>query len=136
VPDGPETVEFGLTVPSQGLLRAGRNPYASLGYVCRIDNFDLTSVPSYNRLELQCLNPNTSRAAGDVEVRLHRKGRTTGQASEVVRLACPAGSPTLRVVSVPLGVKLNFRSYAYWATLHLRTTALPVEAHMVSLTTR
>lgn len=135
VPDGPITAELGITVPAQGLLRKGRNPYLYV-YVCPLGNPDmLTYRPSWTHLQLQCLNPNTSRENGNVVARLYRKSRTSGAASEVVSVGCPA-SPTIRTHSVALPVKLDYSQFAYWVTIELKTIALTVEAHAVTMATR
>lgn len=136
VPDGPETVDFGFTSASGGFLRAGRDIYDRI-YVCPVGNPDnLTARPSWTHLLLQCLNPNTGRSGGSVVARLNRKSRSTGTASQVVALECPSSTSTVRTFAVPLGVRLDFSQFAYWVTLELKSSAVPVEAHMVAMTTR
>lgn len=135
VPDRPATFQSVLAIPGQGVLRRGRDPYLYV-YICPLGNPDnLTARPSWTHLLLQCLNPNTSRENGNVVVRLHRKSRSSGQASQVVSVDCPA-SPTVRTHSVALPVRLDYAQFAYWVTLELKTVALTVEAHMVTLATR
>jgi hypothetical protein len=132
VPDSLQTLQFGLTSQTGGHVRsAGRNP--PLAYFCPVwmpDDF--ATVPSWKYLKLQYIDPNS--IGGGVTARLYAKSRANGAVSLVASVTS-VPSTIVKVLAVPLPVSLNFKRYAYYVTLGLEGVDLPVEAHMVMLTT-
>ncbi|MGM9486484.1 hypothetical protein [Ideonella sp. YS5] len=132
VPDSLQTLQFGLTSQTGGHVRsAGRNP--PLAYFCPVwmpDDF--ATAPSWKYLKLQYLDPNSS--GGGVTAHLYAKNRSNGSVSLVASVTS-VPSTIVKVLAVPLPVSLNFKRYAYYVTLGLDGLDLPVEAHMVMLTT-
>ena len=132
VPDSAQTLQLGLTSQSGGYTRStGRNP--PLAYFCPVWNpDDLATTPSWQHLKLQFIDPNPSGAG--VTAKLYQKNRSNG-AVALVATASSTPSTTVKVISVPLPASLNFKRYAYYVVLGLDGLDLPVEAHMVMLTT-
>lgn len=132
VPDSLQTLQFGLTSQTGGHVRsAGRNP--PLAYFCPVWNpDDFATAPSWRYLKLQYLDPNAS--GGGVSAHLYAKNRANGSVSLVASVTS-VPSTIVKVLSVPLPASLNFKRYAYYVTLGLDGPDLPVEAHMVMLTT-
>lgn len=132
VPDSAQSLDFGLTSQAGGFVRSsGRNP--PVAYFCPVWNpDDLVATPSWKFLKLQYLDPNAS--GGGVTATLYQKNRSNGT---VALAASVTSTPTtiVKVVTVPLPAPLNFKRYAYYVTLNLEGPDLPVEAHMVMLTT-
>ena len=132
VPDSMQTLQFGLTSQTDGLLRsAGRNP--PVAYFCPVWNpDDFAAANSWKFLKLQYRDPNSG--GGGVTARLYSKHRSSGAVSLVASVTSLSGS-TVQVTSVPLPVPLSFKRFAYYVVLGLDGFDLPVEAHMVMLTT-
>jgi hypothetical protein len=132
VPDSMQTLQFGLTSQTGGLLRsAGRNP--PLAYFCPVWNpDDLTAVPPWKYLKLQYRDPNPGGSG--VTARLYAKSRSNGAVSLVASVASVFAS-AVQVTTVPLPAPLSFKRNAYYIVLALDGFEQPVEAHMVMLTT-
>lgn len=127
------TLQYDLKLTNGAVRKAGRNPPSSL-YFCDVPIDDL-AVPSYNRMELQFIDRNTS-GSGHVIARLMRRNLQTGVATEVAR-ASSVPSATLRTVGVALPAPMDFRFNEYYVLVSLTTTGtVAVEAHTVRFVTR
>jgi hypothetical protein len=132
-PDLQTNSTFGLTSPSGGYVKAGRNPPKQT-YMCPVWNADdLTTdaSASWRRLQLQYLDI----TGGNVNAKLYAKNRSTGKVSLVASVTSAAAA-SINVASVPLRTALDFAVNGYYVVFELKasTGATPHQAHMVMLT--
>jgi hypothetical protein len=129
-PDLQTDSTFGLTSPSGGYVKAGRNPPKQI-YMCPVWNADdlTTDAPASLRfLKLQYLDT----AGGNVNAKLYAKNRSTGNVSLVASVRSAAAT-SINVVSVALRGPLDFAVNGYYVAFELKANS-GAQAHMVMLT--
>ena len=136
-PGSKDRIEFGLTNPLDGSVRAGRNP--PVRYFCPVHHAtDLSSAPDWNQLRLVARDPNTT--GGNVTAKLIRKNRSNGAVGKLGVIASVASTASTAVTtsSASLTEAMDFSRYAYFILLELAPAGDEddVEAHLLILSRR
>jgi hypothetical protein len=136
-PGSKDAIEFGITNPLDGSVRAGRNP--PVRYFCPVHHpSDFTTAPDWNQLKLVARDPNTT--GGNVTAKLIRKNRSNGAVGKLGVIASVASTASTAVTTSTaiLSEAMDFSRYAYFILLELAPAGDEddVEAHLLILTRR
>jgi len=129
-PGSLATLQYSQPSETGGYVASGRNP--PLTYFCAVHNpDDAATTPSWKYLKLQFSDPNV--VGGSIVARLYAKRRDTGAVTTVAEVASVPSNGVV-TVGIALPGALSFRTNAYYVTIGLDAIQLPVQAHMVMLT--
>lgn len=131
-PGSAAALEQDLKLTNGAVRKSGRNP--PVLYFCPVIPDDLTTKPSWNRLELQYGDLNAA-TTGNITARLMRKSLVNGAAVAIA--TAQSQSPTaFATAQAPLAAPMDHARYAYYVIVEMKTATKLLDAHTVRLVTR